>query len=44
MLKFKPFKTCGLAVKGNIVMQAYLNMAVLALYCYIACAVAHSRP
>ena len=42
MLKFKPFKTCGLAVKGNVAMQAYLYVAVLALDCYItAFALAH---
>jgi hypothetical protein len=40
MFKIKPFKPCGFAVKGDIAMQAYFHMAVLAIDCYITLAVA----
>ena len=35
MLKIEPLKSCGFAVKGNVAVQAYFHMAVLALDCYI---------
>ena len=42
MFKIKPFKPCGFPVKGDISMQAYFYVAVLALDCYIiAVALAH---
>ena len=44
MLKFEPFQTCGFAVKGNVAMQAYLYVAVLAFHYCLTCSVVHAAP